>query len=100
MAAGVTELVPRATEILLDQDLEGAEYMILGDDEYDVAVDRNRGACLSVIALQAPVAGDLRRSCRRSRSSPTSSARPTCASTSARRRGASTATSSTRTSAA
>ena len=35
MSAGVTELVPRATEILLEADLEGAEYLILGDDEFD-----------------------------------------------------------------
>jgi phosphate transport system protein len=35
LSAGVTELVPRATEILLSGDLEGAEYLVLGDDEYD-----------------------------------------------------------------
>ena len=35
LGAGVTELVPRVTEILLDGDLEGAEYVILGDRVYD-----------------------------------------------------------------
>ena len=35
MSAGVTELVPRSTQILLEGDLEAAEYVILGDNEYD-----------------------------------------------------------------
>ena len=60
MSAGVTELVPRATEILLTMDLEGAEYMILGDDEYDARALDLEERCFTVIALQAPVAGDLR----------------------------------------
>jgi len=60
MSAGVTELVPRATEILLTIDLEGAEYMILGDDEYDARAVDLEERCFTVIALQAPVAGDLR----------------------------------------
>jgi phosphate transport system protein len=60
MSAGVTELVPRATDILLTMDLEGAEYMILGDEAYDrKAVDLEE-RCFKVIALQAPVASDLR----------------------------------------
>jgi phosphate transport system protein len=60
MAAGVTELVPRATEILLDGDLEGAEYVILGDDVYDAQALELEERCFSLIALQAPVAVDLR----------------------------------------
>ena len=60
LAAGVTELIPRATEILLDGDLEGAEYMILGDDEYDAKSIELEERCFSLIALQAPVATDLR----------------------------------------
>ncbi|BAN01087.1 phosphate signaling complex protein PhoU [Ilumatobacter coccineus] len=60
LSAGVTELVPRATEILLDGDLEGAEYMILGDDEYDAKSLEMEERCFSIIALQAPVASDLR----------------------------------------
>ena len=43
MSAGVTELVPRVTDILLESDLESAEYVILGDDAYDVEGDRTRG---------------------------------------------------------
>lgn len=60
MSAGVTELVPRATEILLGMDLEGAEYVILGDDEYDRRSVELEERCFRVIALQAPVASDLR----------------------------------------
>jgi phosphate transport system protein len=60
MSAGVTELVPRATEILLTMDLEGAEYVILGDDEYDQRAVDLEESCFRVIALQAPVATDLR----------------------------------------
>jgi phosphate transport system protein len=60
MSAGVTELVPRATDILLSMDLEGAEYMILGDDEYDRTSIDLEERCFKVIALQAPVASDLR----------------------------------------
>lgn len=60
LSAGVTELVPRVTEILLDADLEGAEYVILGDDVYDKKSIELEEACFSQIALQAPVASDLR----------------------------------------
>jgi phosphate transport system protein len=60
MCAGVTELVPRATQILLDGDLEAAEYVILGDDEYDAKAVEFEERCFKVIALQAPVASDLR----------------------------------------
>lgn len=60
LAAGVTELVPRATEILLEMDLEAAEYMILGDEQYDSRSVELEELCFTVIALQAPVATDLR----------------------------------------
>jgi phosphate transport system protein len=60
LSASVTELVPRVTEILLAQDLEGAEYVILGDDEIDARSIEIEERCLSVLALQAPVASDLR----------------------------------------
>jgi phosphate transport system protein len=61
LAARVTENIPRATEILLTQDLEGAEYMVLGDDEVDAKALELDDACYEVLALQSPVAGDLRR---------------------------------------
>ncbi|MGE5210480.1 MAG: phosphate signaling complex PhoU family protein, partial [Acidobacteriota bacterium] len=60
MSAGVTELVPRATEVLLSMDLEAAEYLILGDDEYDARALELEERCFKVIALQSPVATDLR----------------------------------------
>lgn len=60
LSAGVTELVPRATEVLLSGDLEGAEYVILGDDEYDAKSLEIEERCFSLIALQSPVATDLR----------------------------------------
>jgi phosphate transport system protein len=60
LSAGVTESIPRATEILLSQDLEGAEYMILADDEVDARALELEERCYSVLALQSPVAGDLR----------------------------------------
>ncbi len=60
LSAGVTELVPRATQILLNQDLEGAEYVILADDEVDAKCVDLEERCYSVLALQSPVAIDLR----------------------------------------
>ncbi|MEM9038472.1 MAG: phosphate signaling complex protein PhoU [Actinomycetota bacterium] len=60
LCAGVTELVPRVTEILLDADLESAEYVILGDVEYDEKSQLLEEQCFQQIALQAPVANDLR----------------------------------------
>jgi phosphate transport system protein len=60
LSATVTELIPRVTEILLTQDLEGAEYVILGDDEIDARSIDIEERCLSLLALQAPVASDLR----------------------------------------
>lgn len=60
MSAGVTELVPRSAQILLEGDLEAAEYVILGDAEYDAMAVEIEEHCFRVIALQAPVASDLR----------------------------------------
>jgi phosphate transport system protein len=60
LSAGVTELVPRATDVLLSMDLEAAEYIILGDDDYDRRSLELEERCFTVIALQAPVATDLR----------------------------------------
>ncbi len=60
LSASVTELIPRVTEVLLDQDLEGAEYAILGDDEIDARSIDLEERCYTLLALQAPVASDLR----------------------------------------
>jgi phosphate transport system protein len=61
MAAKVTESIPRATEILLSQDLNGAELMVQSDDEIDAKALELEEACYELLALQSPVAGDLRR---------------------------------------
>lgn len=60
LSASVTEMIPRVTDVLLDQDLEGAEYTILGDDEIDARSIELEERCYSLLALQAPVAADLR----------------------------------------
>jgi phosphate transport system protein len=61
LCAIVTEAIPRATEILLGQDLEGAELMIRADDEVDATSIALEERCYRVLALQSPVASDLRR---------------------------------------
>jgi phosphate transport system protein len=60
LAASVTESIPRATQVLLDQDLEGAEYIIMADDEMDARTIAVEERCIAMLALQAPVASDLR----------------------------------------
>ncbi len=60
VAASVIEAIPRATQILLDQDLEGADYLINGDDEIDARCIELEEHCYQLLALQAPVASDLR----------------------------------------
>jgi phosphate transport system protein len=44
LAAGVTELVPRCTEVLLDMDLEGAEYTI----KIIADVERSADLCVNI----------------------------------------------------
>lgn len=60
LAATVVELIPRVTDILLTQDLEGAEYVLRGDAEIDARAHEAEERALTLMALQAPVAGDLR----------------------------------------
>lgn len=60
LAATVTETIPRATAVLLDGDLEGAEYIIRSDDAIDHRSLELEERCYEILALQAPVAGDLR----------------------------------------
>lgn len=61
LAAAVVELIPRVTDILLRQDLEGAEAVLRADDEFDARSLEIEERALKLLALQAPVAGDLRR---------------------------------------
>ena len=60
ISARVVESVPKVTNVLLDQDLVGAESMITDDDEIDARTVEVEDRCIRVLALQAPVAGDLR----------------------------------------
>jgi phosphate transport system protein len=60
LGASVIELIPRVTDILLQQDLEGAEYVLQGDDEIDARSIEIEERALTMLALQAPMAGDLR----------------------------------------
>lgn len=61
LGATVVELIPRVTDVLLQQDLESGEIVIEGDDEIDArAIDIEERA-LMMLALQAPMAGDLRK---------------------------------------
>lgn len=60
LAALVAELIPRATAVLLDSDLEGAEYIIHGDEDIDARCVELEELCIRILALQAPVATELR----------------------------------------
>jgi phosphate transport system protein len=60
LGASVVELIPRVTDILLEQDLEGAEYVLRGDAAIDARANETEERALTLLALQAPVAADLR----------------------------------------
>jgi phosphate transport system protein len=60
MAATVTDSIPRATAILLEGDLESADALIRADDEIDARSLDIEEHCYRLLALQAPVASDLR----------------------------------------
>lgn len=60
LGASLIEAVPRATGVLLSGDLEGADYLVQSDDEIDARALEIEDQCFQQLALQAPVAGDLR----------------------------------------
>ena len=60
LAGSVIEVIPRATSILLEGDLEGADYLISADDEIDARSLDLEEEIYRLMALQAPVAVDLR----------------------------------------
>jgi phosphate transport system protein len=60
LAAMTTETIPRATEALLSSDLAAAQQIIDDDDIIDQQSIEVEEACLRVLALQQPMAGDLR----------------------------------------
>jgi phosphate transport system protein len=61
LAAGVVERIPRGTEALLAGDLEAAEYVIRSDDEFNERALAIEERCYELLALQQPMAVDLRR---------------------------------------
>lgn len=60
MAAMATEFIPRATEVLLTTDLHGAQLLIEADDLLDDMTLELEERCYQILALQQPVAIDLR----------------------------------------
>lgn len=60
LAALVTEALPRATEALLNNDLVVAQDIIVNDDELDLLSVGIEETCLRILALQNPMAGDMR----------------------------------------
>lgn len=60
LAAAVCEAITRGTQVLLDGDLGEAQRLIDGDDELDdLALDVEE-RCYRMLALQQPMASDLR----------------------------------------
>jgi phosphate transport system protein len=60
MAALVTEGIPRATETMLAGDMDEAQRIIDGDDPLDAKAVELEEVCYQQLALQQPMAGDLR----------------------------------------
>jgi phosphate transport system protein len=60
LAAMVTEAIPRGTEVLLAGDLQAARQLIEDDDAVDALALQVEEHCYGVLALQQPMAGDLR----------------------------------------
>ncbi|MFM8264862.1 MAG: phosphate signaling complex PhoU family protein, partial [Acidimicrobiia bacterium] len=60
LGASVIEAIPRATSVLLTGDLEGADYLVQSDDEIDLRAHEIEDRTFEILALQAPVAGELR----------------------------------------
>jgi phosphate transport system protein len=56
----VIEAIPRATAAVLDGDLEAADYVISSDDEIDARAIDIEERIVRMLALQQPMAGDLR----------------------------------------
>jgi len=59
-AARVTEAIMRGTEALLTLDLAAAQALIDGDDEIDVLTLDIEERCFTTLALQQPMASDMR----------------------------------------
>ena len=60
LAVMVSEAITKGTEILLSGDLKGAETLIEADDELDALALEIEEQCYQLLALQQPMASDLR----------------------------------------
>ncbi len=60
LAAMATEFIPRGTEVLLSMDLRGAQELIEEDDVLDALSIEIEDRCYHLLALQQPMASDLR----------------------------------------
>lgn len=60
LAAMVTEIIPRGTEALLTNNLQEAQRLVDGDDVLDAISLEIEERCYQLLALQQPMAGDLR----------------------------------------
>ncbi|MEY2610503.1 MAG: phosphate transport system regulatory protein, partial [Actinomycetota bacterium] len=60
ISIGVAESIPKCTNVLIERDLSTAEAMILADDDVDARIIDLEDRCIQMLALQAPVAGELR----------------------------------------
>jgi len=54
LAAAVIEAIPRATAVLLNGDLDGANALIRHDDEIDALIYRARGTLLPIVGVTGP----------------------------------------------
>ncbi len=61
LGALACEMVPRGTEVLLGGSLADAQALIDSDDEVDALTLELEEKCYQIIALQAPMAGELRK---------------------------------------
>jgi phosphate transport system protein len=60
LAAMLGELIPRGTEALVTNDMQAAQRLIEDDDQVDALTLRIEEHCYNVLALQQPMASDLR----------------------------------------
>jgi phosphate transport system protein len=60
LAALVAEALPRGTQALLDGDIDAGQALIDGDDSLDLIALDIEERCYQLLALQQPMAGDLR----------------------------------------
>lgn len=60
MCALVTEMIPRATDAFLNNDLAAASRLIADDDQLDAVSVNLDTMCMELLALQNPMATDLR----------------------------------------